>query len=516
MWRPASHANDRTDTRGGKTAAARDGLAHLVFSRLIGESNGERRFTRSVCVAVAGISAAAEPSAAQPAALPPAGWPDGRTVFQKLALEPLDLDRLWLRRTAEAGHAALLPRRIVEAFFPAPLWPWIGAIASLGPGEASAFLERFCRREALREAPITRARPTPGPVSAVTVETILAGGRRLFVALSDLRRRELGDERLRGWEFLPPSIAATDLGAVVVRTDRSAPPLALVRAAFTDLEARVATLTPGSAARRRALRDRTLLALLVTTGARIGALARVRTGDLEPAHVYPDGACGPAVRLQPGKALGPFETRVKGLPAEVAGWMGEYLESLHARAGTPLFPASGSPRSRRCMHPSSLTKVLAGEALRGGRQTRAPLLPRPGNACYGYSAHTLRHLAERLAYAVGRELIAREGDLSSALTPQAYADALLDHEIRDDRLGYKDLVTAAPRELLARDAALGIWRIVREESLPRSPKEERVEALRARRRRLLDPAELRGRTDSELLRMLVEHSRLSDEIDDLV
>lgn len=421
---------------------------------------------------------------------------------------------MWLSRVAEAGYEARLPRRIVEAFFPRSLWIWAEELAALGPSEASAHLERFCRKEALRSAPVTRARPLPGPISAVSVDTILAGGRRLFGALSAARRRACDEGLLEGWEYLPPRVRASDLGAQVVPTDRRAPGLEVVREALVELEQQIRERRPGSAARRRALRDRALVALLVCTGARIGAISRLRIRDFRARHVYADGALGQAIVLHPGKALSPYETRVKGLPVEVAGWIGEYLESLRAREATPIFPAFGDPRCKDPMNPSSLTKILAGESPREDREVRGPLLRRPHDRSYGYSAHTLRHLAERLAYAVGRELIARQVDTYSALTPQAYADALLDHEMRHDHLGYKDQATTASRELLARDAAIGIWRIVREGSLGRCEEEVQIDELRARRRDIFTTS-LDEETDHERLSRLVAWAELTTQIDDL-
>jgi hypothetical protein len=166
------------------------------------------------------------------------------------------------------------------------------------------------------------------------------------------------------------------------------------------------------------------------------------------------------------------------------------------------------------MSPSSLTKILSGEAPRARRTVRPPLVPRPTNSGYGYSAHAFRHLAERLAFAVGRERVRRQGP-ESALTAQAHADALLDHEMRHDLLGYKDLASEPSRELLAREAAFGIWAIVRGD--PAWDEWEReLERLRRTRRALLEPEALTGTTTPELVRLLVEHARLSADIDDLV
>ena len=142
------------------------------------------------------------------------------------------------------------------------------------------------------------------------------------------------------------------------------------------------------------------------------------------------------------------------------------------------------------MGPDSLTKLL----LYGERMT------------LGRSAHTLRHLAERLAYQVGREHSA--ADAAELVPPQAFADALLDHAFAIDPLGYKDL--EQQREELAGIAAASIWHRLRHSTV--SPADT-IAVLRAQRKRLFD-RDVHS-TDRDAITVLLEHARLTTLIDDL-
>ncbi len=88
------------------------------------------------------------------------------------------------------------------------------------------------------------------------------------------------------------------------------------------------------------------------------------------------------------------------------------------------------------MTPDSLTKLLT---------ANDPL-------ALGRSAHTLRHLAEQLAYEAGQQDAATTG---RAIPAQAYADALLDHAFGADPLGYKDINSAANNSRVSRPTTPG-------------------------------------------------------------
>lgn len=85
------------------------------------------------------------------------------------------------------------------------------------------------------------------------------------------------------------------------------------------------------------------------------------------------------------------------------------------------------------MRPASLSARLSGT-----KSARAmPLFPRPGGG--GYSAHTVRHLIEALAFGVGAAWLEANRGWEHRVTPQVHADAALNHRMSSDKLGYRDL-----------------------------------------------------------------------------
>src|SRR5436305_8819885 len=106
--------------------------------------------------------------------------------------------------------------------------------------------------EAVRELALTRARKSGGTVSKHTIKNRYMLMRRLMTVLVDLHGaawRLPGDEeaieRLEKWQALPLPIDLDKLDAQEANTDRSAPPLRVVRLAlaelFDELERRQAT-----------------------------------------------------------------------------------------------------------------------------------------------------------------------------------------------------------------------------------------------------------------------------------
>jgi integrase len=436
-------------------------LLHVAFSNLLGDARGQRTFTYPTCRALAGIgrlefrrSDGTLDTAPAPE-LDPFGWPDRGTAFNRLQLTATELDREWDRVRALDGLHATLPLEIVCEFFPARLWPLCAQLLSWGPAETCERLERFARLEALREIKPTRARPEGGTLSAASVDALLKAGRRFLNVLCQLQQRGYPSPALEHWSALPSRIEARNLGAVEVHTDRTAPPLLLVRRTLKGLTAEIdrrSQLRRGSGL-MRLLRKRLLLALLAVTGMRIGALWAISPRDYDPAHRFPDGEIGPALRIYPGKTLASGDGRWKALPAEVAAWLEHYLDyvDIDRHSEGPFWPSDH--KWGRAMHPKSLFAVVAGDQT----GTVRPLLPREETPEYGYSPHTLRHLAEQLAYEVGHDYLGEHSEARAFITPQVLSEALLDHELSSDHLGYKDLDTPEGRERWARVAGLGLW-----------------------------------------------------------
>src|SRR6188472_1582096 len=166
----------------GRSGSRNDEVAMRALSRMVGEARGERRFTRSVCVALAGAARVSLPTSS--GALPPLrpgvavfGWPDSRTVLRRLLLSPDELTLWWRQEVATSGARALLAEEVLEALFPPPILEISGRLVVAGPSETVERLEAFCRIEAVRIAPVTRARQRPGRISAGTIDATLAAGR---------------------------------------------------------------------------------------------------------------------------------------------------------------------------------------------------------------------------------------------------------------------------------------------------------------------------------------------------
>lgn len=472
----ASTDTAATASTHGTDAGELGDLIHVALSRVVGEARGYRGFTRNLCVAVAGIArldfrhADGTTEAAYAPGLPAYGWSDARTVLQAEKLTPRDVDRAWAEAIALDGVHARLPLKLVEKLFPPSLWPVFIQIINWGPAETSERLERFCRLEALREIEPTRARPEGGLVSAGTIDTVIIAMRRFLLTLAELRAREHPSEFLQSWLVIPPFTSAAELGAAAAETDRSAPPLITVRRALRELNAEVvrrASTAKGREGMKGVLLYRAVLAVLATTGARVGAVAAARVRDYDRRHVFPDGSIGPALRLYPGKTMSPETARWKALPPQVACWIDEHLayNALSDLPNAALWPSKTD--RMRPMHPTSISKRLRGAS--STTRPTAPLLPKetelqgePSDPVdvsvgTGYSAHTLRHLAEQLAYEAGHAYLVDNPDTRAFITPQVLVDALLDRSMSTDRLGYKDLKTKEGIERWARVASLGVW-----------------------------------------------------------
>ena len=465
-----------------------------ALSRMVGEARGERRFTRSVCVALAGAARVSLPTSSGvlpplQACVPAFGWPDSRTVLRRLLLSPDELTLSWRQEVATSGARALLVEDVLQALFPPPILEISGRLVVAGPSETVERPEAFCRIEAVRIAPVTRARQRPGRISAGTIDATLAAGRRFCRAVSDVAARwpEAGLER---WRWLPAPIRAAELGALPADTDRSAPAVEQVAALLDSFHAAIHRSRLGSHARRRLIRNRLLLALLATTGARIGAVSRLTVADYDVARPNGKLGRGPALRFRPGKTLPSHVERWKPLPRELADWIEQHIAASMLGPKQPLFPHARDPQ--RPMTPDSLTKLLT---------ANDPL-------ALGRSAHTLRHLAEQLAYEAGTHKVTTA---DPPIPAQAYADALLDHAFATDPLGYKDIEQR--REELTGIATHHAWQRLR-----RSPDiiETNPEAtLRAERQQLITSAPPNNLDDREILELLLAHAHLSARIDDL-
>jgi integrase len=465
-------------------------LVHHVLSQLLGGGTGDRANFHNLATPLAALGARpvrrngnAEPApfpqlvpTGWPFAVAVKGWPQGGTALNRLGMTAADLDRLWRQAWIDDDAHALLPVGVVCAFFPPPLWRMIAQVITWGPVETTYRLGRFLAAEAARELKPTRARTQGGSVSKHTIRNRYALMRRLMKVVVDMRAAEWrlpGQQEpcpyLEVWRTQPPKIDLERLQAKDANTDRSAPPLRLVRLGLAQRLVKLERRQRTEGGRRGMLklyRDTLLLALMVTLGARIGDLHGIRPCDYDPNRKGRNDVLGPAIRIHV-KKLGGAE-RWKPIPAEVArlfeGWLlftGLDRPELRERsiwlAEWADDHAVGQPGPESPV--GTLQQAVSGD----GRARRPAMLPVSADDAYtGYSPHTLRHLAEQLAKRVGHEWLNEHPEQVGRISDRVFADALLDHAWgSSDVNGYSDL--ERDREYLAGLASVGIWDLVTSE-----------------------------------------------------
>jgi integrase len=509
-------------------------VVYYTLSRLLGEGSGDRANLHNLTTPLAalgtrpfrrnGVEEAALLPQIEPTAWPfevsVKGWPAGGTALNRLGMTVGGLDRLWRRAKVDDDLHALLPVGVVCAFFPPPLWRMVAQVIEWGPAETSYRLRRFLMAEASRELAPTRARRSGGTVSKHTIRNRYMLMRRLMNVLVELRGagwclpgQDRPSEHLEEWKALPLPIDLDQLDAQDANTDRSAPPMRVVRLALSELFDELERRQRTEAGRRGMLkvyRDTLLLSLLVVLGARVGDIHGIRPCDYDPQRKGRDGQRGPAIRLRVKKLRG--AERWKPIPAEVAhvleGWLAftgldrpEYRERVIWIAEWASERSVGQPGPES--PDGTLKQAVAGDG-RGGRRA---LLPKDDDPSNGYSAHTLRHLAEQLAKRFGHGWLTEHPEQVGRISDRVFADALLDHAWgASDVNGYSDL--ERDREYLAGLAAAGVWDLVRGDPGARSAPDwdrilraqhrvaesqavvdeylRRVEALKAERAKLMD------------------------------
>jgi integrase len=455
-------------------------LIHTTFSRAIGNTQGNRDWLWGLQYGFAKLATfefRLSDGTLEPAPVPEypqSGWRTSKTAMRALGLNPTIISGTWTRTAATDGVHARLPLELVRGFLPDEAWRVAAFLIARGPIATQDRLERVARLEALRPIKPTRARPNGGNVSAGTIEVLLKAVRRIMRELMFLSNHGYPHPALASWQALPDWIEATKLGALEAETDRTAPPLMVVRTTLRRTQAEIEHRRKfGSPYLKRLLRKRLLIALLAVTGARISALSRVKVCDYEARHRFPDGDVGPAVRLFPGKSLSPETARWKALPEEVAHWLDETITYFALQRDDTIW---SSDKRRGGMNSNSLACMLTGTA------DMAPGLPREDAPSIGYSAHSLRHLAAQLASSVGHDYLEDNPDAKKHVTPEVFREALLDHDLSSDHLGYLDLKTTEGRERWARRAGLGLWEYVwGDRGARHAPDRERIERAVARR-----------------------------------
>ncbi|MEJ7786620.1 MAG: hypothetical protein WKF96_17605 [Solirubrobacteraceae bacterium] len=437
-------------------------------------------------------------------------WPHANHVLRRLGKEQKGLVAEFEDLALQDGFEARLPDAVLSEFVPARLWPIVDALIDDGPAVAGQRADQAIAHFTRSRVKANRARPE-GPVSKGTVERMRDGFRRVFGQLVHLREEGYPSARLAAWQGSP---RLKPVGAAPKSATSSAPPLIELRRALRDLNNDISSrlrISEGSneleALRRisdtdlmigglfKPLRARAALLLVLLTGGRVDAVARIRRSDYLDRRVGPppDYREGPAVLLRPGKSLHASVTRAKPLPREAADMLDVYL--LYLDRITPVLARQtyGRPAGPRPITPphdfpllvsgrtgfreygqygirtmlSGLSPNSRGSGMlplivRGS--VKNPVLEHATVPYVGYTPQEYRHAAQQLAVRSG-QLWNEEHPANGAEPqpdPRLFGTALLDHTPPTSKLNalYGDLGTPASFEVYAGRAIEGIWRLL--------------------------------------------------------
>lgn len=409
------------------------------------------------------------------------------TVVREHGFSRETLRLRWRQRRGEHGVVAVLDPELLQTLFAAPVWRSLALLIVHGPAGAAALADQMLHREASREVKPTRLRPEGGLLSQATLQNYAWVLNWVMGTLVDLRKRGVLCPELEAWTH-SPRVSAPE--APAANTDTSAPSWRLVRLAWQSLDHEIKQrlgahsdqheleiVRTCSPVRLRLggvwmlMRRRAMFALCAMLGGRVEALTMLRRADFKMAHQCPDGQVTPAIALRPHKASPDGEVHYKPIPP-ASTWCLEVLLIATDRilAETPDYTDTGritrpAPPEDLAMFPTSLRKpgrsmrsagfraALVGRPARGGRQARAPMLPRQNGT--GHTPHNIRSAVMQM---LEREALRYCEQQRLPYRPQDIPEALVNHGgMADDRHGYYDRNTLPGREILSRIATCLAW-----------------------------------------------------------
>lgn len=450
----------------------------------------------------------------------PGAHPNGATALRSLGMSRDHLRQLVETTRRDHGGVALLPPRVVLAFFtPAHLLVLTRLITD-GPSVFHERLRLVLNVLGAKGLPGNRNRPAGSMPSKATLKVYQSAARRAAQILCNLRSH-YPSRVLDQWVQVPPAVEINAPDAV---TDRSAPPLRRMRLAYQQLEREVAEalhcdrttglqhavegLSSSALAHSTGfVRFKTfgIYVTLCVLGARISAVMELRRCDFLKDHRDPEGNPEYAIRLRPGKREAAAQVSVKPLPRE----MGEILHAfarytelcalkrygIELEATWPLWPAD-------LRDPSRPPSVQAIQHRFGGKQGVRTVIPRDidGDPHIGYSAHTLRSGCMQMTLA-GAPAYCAENNIS--VDVRHIVECLVDHKhISDDKYGYYDVNRAVGRERYSRWGAQIAWQMLTGARGARTTIDvDACRDLHVRRRRLGDRE---AEVQRELTRLLSE------------
>jgi integrase len=292
--------------------------------------------------------------------------------------------------------------------------------------------------------------------------------------LLDLRSRAAGSqnpglpvELLERWQVKPLRPNVELCGATWAHVDTSGPSLEEARGLLRLLDDDVKGARP--TVRYWRLRRRLIAGLLCAHGQRVEAVHALNVDDYKPAHNFGDGSIEAAMVYRPGKTRSAEETHALALPAEVAGWVEEWIAYTGRAVGqedSPLWPHR-KPKpdlAIRRLNASAFARLVSGHAAKDGTGS-LPLLRRGEDRYHGYNAHSFRHCCYQTMRRAGSQAKLEQPHRYGEQTPDDFARAVVGHDlIRGVGDVYRDL----DQPHLSRIAVGFAWEELRERPVRRA------------------------------------------------
>ncbi len=395
-------------------------------------------------------------------------------------------------RAGGPAHARF-PAEMLERVVPASWLPIVGALLADSP-EVSAVRAQAATYDYSLGMVEGNRRRVSGRRARSSVKVVFNEATRLLRVAHSLR----GLSACRHWTYVP-KLAMPDMPRGGYET--VAPRVETVRQAWQAMTGEIHerlgtgsiedelraldTLSDDTLAARglwRLARDRVLLVLMVLTGGRRNAIARLCREDYIPdcEGPMPDCRRGAALDLRPRKGKGRDEVRRKPIPRQAAFVLDTYLtlmdRMLAAKGDAPAPPSAPLLVAEPSHYAKPIRQQWLYHRVAGGKANGwLPLVSRdprhlPRHVAEeerpycGYTPHEYRHFANKLAERAGEVWSERHpasGGEASLPTPY-YAAALLDNGgiEQDLRALYGDRQTPAMLEVVSGRAAEIAWEIL--------------------------------------------------------
>lgn len=523
-----------------------DGLldaAHRVLFAVVGQKQQEypflaqlREFLKQYVEARPAVAGAEVPSLSERAGLVCSRCVD-YTASRRAALGPFALYDAYRDAVMRAGGLvhARVDLDLLFRVVPADWAPIVAAMISEGPEAAAARAQTAVYDFSLQSVHANRRRGA-GRRSASSVKLAVVEARRLF----DVAYRLRGLPACECWTYVPEiELPQMPRGGYEVL----APRIEVVRGALHAMTCDIQTRLGVSALEEelaaidalsdhamftsglwRPMRDRLLLVLMILTGGRKSAIARLRREDYIPDYVGPAPDCrrGAALDLRPQKGKHRDEVRRKPIPRQAALVVDSYLRLIdrwlagqEQPPAVPSMPLLVAMPGQRHVQPSWIHVRAAGKiggqrplVVRDPRQLPKHVTPEEAPYC-GYTPHEFRHLANQIAEGAGRIFNERYPATGGEVNPPIpyYAAALLDNggAERDMRALYGDRKAPAMIEVIAGRATEIGWEILTTGvGLRKRPNVEAYEQELIRLRRIEDEER---RLEQAAHRLQAKHAR---------